>query len=363
MSARSLRRGAAILLVFSRPLAAGCYSINPSAGGGQTRVGNRYVSPGDVALPPATASSSSPAADVPHRRHLRRHRPAVRRRVRLLLRRKMDDVPPAPRRRRRRHHRHRHRRERSLERRRFRRRRVLHRRGRPPRRRPRPPRLRRRLAQDVVLDNLPSLGDRHTNGPVVGPDGWIYFGQGTATSSGVVGPDNAKMGWLRRHPTFHDIPARDVKLAGHNFTSDNPLTNTRGDQATTAYLPYGTPSLEGQVILGQTLCTGAVLRVRPRRRRRRSRRLGLTRTAWPSAPTGGCTSPRTATTSATGRSGAPATCCGRWTPTRRRHCGTAGPTSTATRPSPRQTTTAPPFRDRGPKFLLAEHPNEPPAPW
>ena len=52
MSARSLRRGAAILLVFLAPLATGCYSISPSAGGGQTRAGNRYVNPGDVALPP-----------------------------------------------------------------------------------------------------------------------------------------------------------------------------------------------------------------------------------------------------------------------------------------------------------------------
>src|SRR5437764_647781 len=33
-----------------------------------------------------------------------------------------------------------------------------------------------------VVSGLPSLGDHHTDGPVVGPDGWLYFGQGTATN-------------------------------------------------------------------------------------------------------------------------------------------------------------------------------------
>ena len=106
----------------------------------------------------------------------------------------------------------------------------------------------------VLVDNLPSLGDHHTNGPVAGSDGYVYFGQGTATNSGVVGKDNEKMGWLKRHPGFHDIPAQDVTLAGHNFTA--------GGVETGAFLPHGTPSLPGQVIKGQTLCTGAVLRVR-----------------------------------------------------------------------------------------------------
>ena len=36
-----------------------------------------------------------------------------------------------------------------------------------------------------IVQDLPSVGDHHTNGAVLGPDGAIYFGQGTATNSGV----------------------------------------------------------------------------------------------------------------------------------------------------------------------------------
>ena len=57
-----------------------------------------------------------------------------------------------------------------------------------------------------VVEGIPSMGDHHTNGPRVGPDGLLYFGVGTATNSGVVGPDNADFGWLKRHPELCDVP-------------------------------------------------------------------------------------------------------------------------------------------------------------
>lgn len=115
-----------------------------------------------------------------------------------------------------------------------------------------------------VVTGLPSLGDHHTDGPLYGPDGFLYWGQGTATNSGVVGPDNAEFGWLHRFPDFHDIPCQDVVLSGQNFESENPLTEPGGDEAVTgAYLPFGTPSSPGQVIAGQVPCTGAILRMRP----------------------------------------------------------------------------------------------------
>jgi glucose/arabinose dehydrogenase len=116
----------------------------------------------------------------------------------------------------------------------------------------------------VLLSGLPSLGDHHTNGPAIGPDGALYFSVGTATNSGVVGTDNAEMGWLERQPKFHDIPCQDVTLTGVNYTSDNPLTPEPGDKATTgAFVPFGTPTESGQTLSGQVPCSGAIFRLAP----------------------------------------------------------------------------------------------------
>ncbi len=116
----------------------------------------------------------------------------------------------------------------------------------------------------IAVDGLPSHGDHHTNGPVIGPDGWLYFAQGTATNSGVVGEDNAQFGWLSRYPDFHDIPGADITLVGINFESANPLAGKdAGKVMTGAFLPFGTRSQPGQVIKGRVKCGGSVLRVRP----------------------------------------------------------------------------------------------------
>lgn len=114
----------------------------------------------------------------------------------------------------------------------------------------------------VLIDSLPSLGDHHTNGVVVGPDGYLYFGQGTATNSAVVGPDNFDFGWLARYPDFHDIPCADLTLTGRNFSSENVLAAAEPRKVITgAFSPYGQPTQAGQVIPGQLPCSGAVLRL------------------------------------------------------------------------------------------------------
>lgn len=112
-----------------------------------------------------------------------------------------------------------------------------------------------------LIENLPSKGDHHTNGPVV-HDGYLYFGQGTATNSGVVGEDNAKFGWLKRYPDFHDIPCKDVVLKGKNYESPNVLTDDPDDKAVTgAYVPFNTKTTDGQIIKGSVPCTGSVMRI------------------------------------------------------------------------------------------------------
>ena len=122
-------------------------------------------------------------------------------------------------------------------------------------------RITREGAITPIVENLPSTGDHHTNGAIVGPDGAIYFGQGTATNSGVVGEDNFQFGWLKRKSDFHDTPCHDITLTGRNFESNNPLKP--GDKASTgAYSSFATSSTNGQVISGRVPCNGAVMRVR-----------------------------------------------------------------------------------------------------
>jgi glucose/arabinose dehydrogenase len=116
----------------------------------------------------------------------------------------------------------------------------------------------------IVVDGLPSQGDHHTNGPVAGRDGWLYFGQGTVTNAGIVGADNADFGWLRRQPRLHDVPCHDVALTGERVRGPDALGAGRGAVETGAFAPYGTALPPGSVVRGAVPCNGAVLRVRPR---------------------------------------------------------------------------------------------------
>jgi hypothetical protein len=112
-----------------------------------------------------------------------------------------------------------------------------------------------------LVENLPSQGDHHTNGPVVGKDGFVYFGQGTFTNSGVVGEDSAMFGWLPRYPNLHDVPCADITLAGANFESKDALKGGDAKAMTGAYVPFGTKTEKGQVVKGAFPCNGAVMRV------------------------------------------------------------------------------------------------------
>lgn len=69
-----------------------------------------------------------------------------------------------------------------------------------------------------IVTGLPSYGDHENNAMSIGADGKLYFGQGTATNSGVVGLDNVyPYVWLMLYPEEHDIPAKDIRVTHQSF--------------------------------------------------------------------------------------------------------------------------------------------------
>jgi len=118
--------------------------------------------------------------------------------------------------------------------------------------------------RDLVTD-LPSYGDHHNNQLTVGPDGKVYFGQGSATNSGVIGVDNYLLGWLAPYPDFSDRPGRDVALRGQAFESADPLTalakNTARTVKTSAFQPFGKTVAAGTIVRGTAKATASILRM------------------------------------------------------------------------------------------------------
>lgn len=112
--------------------------------------------------------------------------------------------------------------------------------------------------KEDIIEGLPSNGDHHNNRVVFGTDGKMYFGQGTATNSGVVGKDNA---WVPEHPFFHDRPGGRIMLRGENFESTTFLDNFPERRAITgAYEPFGVVSYPGKIVDGITRANGSILR-------------------------------------------------------------------------------------------------------
>ncbi len=115
--------------------------------------------------------------------------------------------------------------------------------------------------RETVINNLPTGGDHQLSHVVFGPDGLMYFGIGTVTNSGVVGPDNR---WLNKRPRFHDIPCRNYELVGQNFVSEDVLTPEIGDTAVAgAFQPFGTSTKPDEVVRSKFPCTGAIYQANP----------------------------------------------------------------------------------------------------
>ncbi len=115
--------------------------------------------------------------------------------------------------------------------------------------------------QTVLLDNLPGPGNYHTNMVAFGPDGKLYFSQGSMTNTGYVGLDAYELGWLRLLPHAHDLPGLEIELAGINIETTNPLSLESGVKVRTgAFAPFGKSTEPGQRLPAHLPCTAAVMR-------------------------------------------------------------------------------------------------------
>jgi len=113
-----------------------------------------------------------------------------------------------------------------------------------------------------IIAGLPSWGDHHNNQVMFGPDGKMYFGQGTATNSAVVGEDNAD--WVKQYPFFHDYSGANIVLKGQNFLTPNLLIlNEKKSSYTGAYSPFGVPAGAGVEVRGIIPANGSIVRANP----------------------------------------------------------------------------------------------------
>ncbi len=181
-------------------------------------------------------------------------------------------------------------------------------------------------APQTILDGLPGRGNYHTNMIAVGPDGWLYFGQGAMTNSGVVGLDAYDLAWLKTLPHPFDVPGYDIELAGQTFETDDP---TAGGRRRARRRPLSRRSATRR---HRARASPAVCRARRRccAAARTARHSSCSPGAcampmvWRSCPTDGCSRPiRAPMTAARARSAMRRTCSTWWS----RAAGTAGPTS------------------------------------
>lgn len=115
----------------------------------------------------------------------------------------------------------------------------------------------------TVLDDLPGFGNYHTNMAVIGPEGKLYFSQGSMTNSGIIGLDSNDLGWLQRVEHNCDIPGWDLVLAGVNAESPDPFSGNGHKVSTGAFSPFGKATRSGERIAGRVPCTSAVMRCNP----------------------------------------------------------------------------------------------------
>ena len=111
----------------------------------------------------------------------------------------------------------------------------------------------------TIVDGLPSPGNYHVNMPAVGPDGRVYFSQGAMTNSGIVGLDGLDLAWLAQLSHQHDVPGRDVTLAGVAVETADPRSTRPATATTGAFAPFGVAPAAGTRLAAAVPATAAVM--------------------------------------------------------------------------------------------------------
>ncbi len=112
---------------------------------------------------------------------------------------------------------------------------------------------------DGIVD---SQAEHQINDIAVGPDGMMYVAVGPAGNAGVM--DLSVAPWIMASPGTHPRPCQDIVLLGKNFKTPDFRTEDPTDSVMTgAFVPFGTETSVGQVILGVSKCGGSILKFNP----------------------------------------------------------------------------------------------------
>lgn len=112
----------------------------------------------------------------------------------------------------------------------------------------------------TILNDLPGMGNYHTNMVVVGEDDRIYFSQGALTNLGVIGMDAYELGWLKRLPHNCDIPGYPVELVGQTYETTNPFPDNPATKMNTgAFAEFGSAHVSGTRLEAKLPCTASIM--------------------------------------------------------------------------------------------------------
>jgi glucose/arabinose dehydrogenase len=96
-----------------------------------------------------------------------------------------------------------------------------------------------------IIKDIPNYGDYNSSLIKIYGE-YLFVTIGSATNSGVVGPDNM---WLDEYPQNHDITPKSITIKGVNF----------GDKKTGSFVSYKTRNTEGQIITEHEIGNSSII--------------------------------------------------------------------------------------------------------